>query len=100
PSHTTLLSIVNGLSCSFGSLTRLLPTPRSVDRRTTPGNPSPSLRPRYRASPLLRDGPPLCPASVLGPSQCPLLGVLPSTGRSNTQPIPPGRQVPTFRAGA
>ena len=33
----------NGLSDNFGPLTRLLPT-TSVDHRTNPGNPSPSLR--------------------------------------------------------
>ena len=71
-----------------------------VDRRTNPGNPSPSLRPHYRASPLLRDGPPPCPAPVLDPLQIPLLGALPSTGRSNTRPAPLGQQVPTFRADA
>ena len=99
-SQTTHFEMSNGLSDNFGSLTRLLPTPTSVDHRTHPGDPSPSLRPHYRASPLLRDGPPLCPASVLHPSQFPLLGALPSTDRSNTRPAPPGRQVPTFRADA
>ena len=70
----------------LGDLKRLLlllrsahPTPpgHPVDRRTNPGNPAPSLHPHYRASSLLRDGPPPCPASVLCPSQFPLLGVLP-----------------------
>src|SRR5215211_75904 len=88
----------------FGSLTRLLP-PTAVDLKASPDDPSPSLRPHYRASPLLRDGPPLCPASVLGPSQLPLLGDLPSATGRRPQPRhwPPaasGRQVPTFRTRA
>jgi hypothetical protein len=37
-----------------------------------------ATRPARRA---LRDGPPLCPAPVLGPSQFPPLGVLPGDGR-------------------
>src|SRR6266498_263877 len=73
----------NGLSCCFGSLTRLLPAP-PVDHRTTQGNPSPSLGPHYRVSSLLRDGPPACPASVLWPLQFPLLGLLPLASQSNT----------------
>src|SRR6266516_5668894 len=77
-SQTFHLEISNGLSCNFGPLTRLLPA-MPVDRRANPGNPSPSLRPHYRASPLLRDGPPLCPAPVLGPSQFLLLGDRKST---------------------
>src|SRR5512140_3111026 len=99
-SQTTFLSIWNGLlSCGFGPLTWLLPaTP--VDHQTNQGDPSASLRPHYQASPLLPDGPPLCPASVLRPSQIPLLGVLPLPGRSNTRPGVSRRQVPTFRAGA
>ena len=98
-SQTATLAIRNGLSCNLGSLTWLLPA-MPVDHQANPGNPSPSLRPHYRASPLLRDGPPLCPAPVLGPSQFLLLGVLPSAGRPNTRPAPPGRQVPTFHADA
>src|SRR6266516_4625267 len=98
-SQTTFLSIWNGLlSCGFGPLTWLLPaTP--VDHQTNQGDPSASLRPHYQASPLLPDGPPLCPASVLRPSQIPPLGVLPLPGRSNTRPGVSRRQVPTFRAG-
>ena len=34
-----------------------------VDRRHRLGNPSPWLHPHYQASQLLRDGPPLCPAT-------------------------------------
>jgi hypothetical protein len=89
----------NGLSCCFGLLTWLLPA-MPVDHQADPGNPPPSLRPHYQASPLLRDGPPPCPAPVLCPLQFPLLGVLPSAGRSNTRPAPTGRGVPTFGAGA
>jgi hypothetical protein len=68
-------------------------------------NPSPSLRPRYRASPLLRDGPPLCRAPVLGPSQFPLLGDLPCpTSRRPALRHWPAvlarRQVPMFRTRA
>src|SRR5439155_19670107 len=62
----------------FRSLTRLLPL-GAVDRQASPDDPSPSLHPHYRASPLLRDGPPLCPASLLGPSRFQPLGVLAST---------------------
>src|SRR6266566_5390028 len=87
----------NGLSCCFGRLTWLLPA-MPVDHQADPGNPPPSLRPHYQASPLLRDGPPPCPAPVLCPLQFPLLGVLPSAGRSNTRPAPTGRGVPTFGA--
>src|SRR6058998_1862160 len=53
------------ISNDFGPLTWLLPaTP--VGHRTDQNDPSPSLHPHYRASSLLRDGPPPCPASVLG----------------------------------
>ena len=69
-----------------------------VDHQADPGNPPPSLRPHYRASSLLRDGPSLRPTPVLDPLQFPLLGVLPSAGRSNTRPAPTGRGVPTFGA--
>src|SRR6266498_47224 len=89
----------NGLSCCFGSLTRLLPAP-PVDHRTTQGNPSPSLGPHYRVSSLLRAGPPACPASVLWPLQFPLLGLLPLASQSNTQPAASGRGVPAFHTGA
>src|SRR4051794_2523047 len=102
-SHTTHLEMVNDLSCCFGSLTRLLPatsTGMPVDRRTNPGNPSPSLHPHYQASTLLRDGPPACPTSVLRPSQFPLLGALPLADRSNTRPTVSGRGVPTFHTSA
>ena len=68
--------------------------PSAVDRQTSPNDPAPSLRPHYQASPLLRAGPSLCPASVLCPSQFPLLGVLPlATGR-------PSRPVTGRRIGA
>src|SRR6184192_1878841 len=89
----------NGLSCCFGSFTRLLLT-RSVDRRTNQGNPSPSLCPRYQASSLLQDGPPACPASVLCPSQFPLFGVLPLAVRPTARPTVSWRGVPKFHTGA
>jgi hypothetical protein len=103
-SHTTHLEISNGFATSdLGVLTgssRLM----TVDRRPHPDGPSPSLRPHYQASPLLRDSPPLCPASVLCPWQFLLLGVLPpATARpptaSSAAPVS-GRQVPTFRTRA
>src|ERR1019366_5234001 len=51
-------------------------------RTTRPLRSSPITGP----SPLLQDGPPLCPAPVLGPSQFPLLGDLPcATGRRPKQ---------------
>jgi hypothetical protein len=75
-----------------------------VDRRANPDDPSPSLHPHYRASPLLRDGPPLCPASLLSPSRFQPLGVLAANGRRDPRSSEPtaaaGRQVHTFRAGA
>jgi hypothetical protein len=75
-----------------------------VDRRTSPDNPSPSLHPHYRASALLRDGPPLCPASLLSPSRFQPLGVLAANGRRDPRSSEPtaaaGRQVHTFRTEA
>ena len=65
------------------SICRLLP--RTVDLQTTVNCPAPSLRPHYRASPLLRAGPPLCPASVLSHSQCPLLVVLPLAANNTSR---------------
>src|ERR1700728_1446749 len=55
-SQTFHLEISNGLSCDFGSLTRLLPA-MLVDRQATPGKPSPSLPPPFPAPPLLPHGP-------------------------------------------
>jgi hypothetical protein len=88
----------------FGSLTRLLP-PHSVDRRTNQDDPSPSLPPHYRASQLPRDGPPLCPASVLSPSRICRSGVfLPRTAAGQRLRHWPragaGRQVHAFGTGA
>src|ERR1700687_269136 len=54
------------ISNDFGPLTRLLPAFRPVDRQADQDDPSPSLHPHYQASSLLRDGPPPCPATVLG----------------------------------
>src|SRR5579862_7190451 len=73
------------ISNDFGPLIWLLPaTP--VDHQADPDDPSPLLRPHYRASALLRDGPPPCPATVLCPSRrCPL-GDLPLAAS------PPGRR--------
>src|SRR5262249_16258890 len=52
----------------------------TVDRPASQDDPPPSLRPYYRASSLPRGGPPLCPASVLGPSRIGRLGIsLPHT---------------------
>ncbi len=65
-------------------------------RTTRPLRSSPVTEP----SSLLRGGPPLCAASVLCPSQFQLLGVLPSTGRSNTRPASSARQLPEFHTGA
>jgi hypothetical protein len=63
-------------------------------------DPSPSLRPHYQASPLLRDGPPLCPATGTQP--------LAAHHRLRALPLAPGthpgsvsrRQVPAFHARA
>jgi hypothetical protein len=76
----------------------------AVDRRANPDDPSPSLHPHYRASALLRDGPPLCPASLLSPSRFQPLGVLAANGRRDPRSSEPtaaaGRQVHTFRTRA
>jgi hypothetical protein len=64
----------------------------AVDQPTNPDDPSPSLHPHYRASSLLRDGPPLCPASLRLPSRFPPLGVLawrPAAGQCRTTGQPP-----------
>src|SRR6266508_3323967 len=50
------------MSNGFGALTGS--SRPAVGRRPHPDNPAPSLRPHYQASPLLRAGPSLCPASV------------------------------------
>ena len=42
--------------------------PSLVDQKIKLDDPTPSLHPHYGASPLLRVGPSLCPASVLSPS--------------------------------
>ena len=70
-------------------------------RTTLPLRSSPITGP----SPLLRDGPPLCPASLLSPSQICCLGFsLQTTGRRpeplHWPAVPSGRQVPEFRTRA
>src|SRR2546426_2088916 len=79
-----------------------------------PDAPPPSLRPHYRASSLLRGGPPLCPASVLYLSLFRQFEDLPSMigrvarGRSSRiaarvprgQPSSSERQVPKFHTSA
>ena len=56
-------------------------------------------------SPLIRDGPPLCPAQLLSPSQFRCLGFSPETTGRGPQPlhwptVPSGRQVPEFHTRA
>ena len=70
-------------------------------RTTRPLRSSPITGP----SPLIRDGPPLCPASLLSPSQIRCLGFsLETTGRRpeplHWPAVPSGRQVPEFRTRA
>src|SRR3954470_21094042 len=74
-SQTIRLEITNGFAVRCGSLTdssRHL----AVDRRSSLDDPPPSLGPHYRASSLLRGGPPLRCASLLRPSRCLPLGRL------------------------
>jgi len=73
---TSPLGITNGFAVGLGSLTGSS-HPQAVDRCSNPHSPSPSLHLHYQASALLRDGPPLCPASVLCLSPSPRLEVLP-----------------------
>src|SRR4051812_25417832 len=98
-SQTTRLEISNGLTRDFDSLTWLLPESWLTTKRTRTTRPLRSS-PITGPSPLLRDGPPPCPASVLSPSQFQLLEVLPYADRSNTRPDPSRRGVPTFHTGA
>src|SRR6516164_11664435 len=96
--------MANGLSAfGFGSATGSSRV-TTVDHRPSPDDPAPSLGPHCRASPLLRAGPPLCPASVLSPLPSSRLGVLPLAAggphRSSERPSRSGRQVPTFRTRA
>src|ERR1035438_443991 len=90
---------------SFGSLTRLLPRhhgwPPSSPGRPLPLRSSPITGP----SSLLRSGPPLCPASLLSPSQICCLGFSLQTTDRRPKPlhwptVPSGRQVPEFRTRA
>src|SRR4051794_4276355 len=69
--------MTNGFAVDLGSLTGSS-RQTAVGRCSNPDSPSPSLHPHYQASPLLRDGPPLCFAPVLCPSPFLRLGVLPS----------------------
>src|SRR5262249_35304399 len=69
--------MTNGFAVDLGSLTSSSHR-KVVDCCANPDSPSPSLGPHYQASPLLRDGPPLCFAPVLSPSPFLRLGVLPS----------------------
>ena len=66
--------------CNFGSLTGSS-YPKVVDRYVNPDYPSPLLCLNYQASQLIRDGPPLCLASVLRPLSFSPLGFLPFVGR-------------------
>jgi len=84
------------MSNGFGALTGS--SRPAVGRWPPPDNPAPSLRPHYQASPLLRAGPSLCPASVRCPLQFLLLGVLPLA--TATTLALSGRQVHTFRTSA
>jgi hypothetical protein len=102
--HRALVIRPNGLPFGFGSLTGSS-REIAVGHRASQDDPPPSLLPHYRASLLLRGGPPLCPASVLRPSRFPPLGDLPSThGRRPILRHWPsagaGRQVPTFHTEA
>ncbi len=72
--------------CSIGSS----PTGLASGRPDLPGPFAPA--PLQGLHPLLRAGPPLCPASVLCPSRCPPLGVLPLATRGPTSPISTGRR--------
>src|SRR5680860_951752 len=94
--------MTNGFLLGLGSLTGSSRPP--VGRLANPDSPSPWLHPHYRASSLLRDGPSLCPASVLCPSRSPPLGGSPSRRlpRASAQlsATVSGRQVLTFRMGA
>src|SRR6266508_62629 len=62
------------ISNDFGPLTWLLPA-APVDHQADPDDPSPSLHPHYRASPLLRDGPPPCPHRYSAPCGVCRLGI-------------------------
>ena len=78
----------------FGSLTRLLP-PTTVDRSASQDDPSPSLHPHYQASQLLRDGPPLHPASLLSQPPSTFVSTPPRGNRaSHRRSLPPRRRRP------
>src|SRR5713226_10730232 len=75
----------------------------AVDRRSSPDGRSPSLHPRYRASSLLRDRPPLhAPPRYSAPSTFLRLGFFLSRTRwpEATTSAVSGSQLPTFRVGA
>ncbi len=98
--HTALVTQPKGFVLSTGSS-----HPWMVDRRLRPDDPSPWLHPHYQASQLLRDGPPLCPATGTqslpdsadwdAPSRQPQ----PGRGSRRARPVAClfyGRQVPRF----
>src|SRR5665811_1189560 len=60
-SHTSIFGMSYDLPCNLGSLTRLIPL--GLTAFINQDGPSPWLHPHYRASQLLRDGPPACPAT-------------------------------------
>jgi hypothetical protein len=79
--------------------------PYELTWNASPDDPSPSLHPHYQASPLLRDGPPLHPASLRSPSRIQPLEVLAPGHQPQdiTAPLasrPIGTQVHTFRTRA
>src|SRR5829696_9012385 len=75
-----------GLDLSFGS------SPNGVGLWSIwPARPLRSS-PITEPSSLLRAGPPLCPASVLCPSRCLPLGVLPLATGGRPAPLSPGRR--------
>src|SRR5664279_4524539 len=64
-SHTSIFGMSYDLPCNLGSLTRLIPL--GLTAFINQDGPSPWLHPHYRASQLLRDGPPACPDRYSAP---------------------------------
>jgi len=83
-------------------MSSLVPPALTVDQSLHRGNPPPSLCPHYRASSLLRGGPPLRSASVLYPLRIRPLGGLPLEVRSTPRAAALTIEAPvhTFRAEA